>query len=84
MMKRIQILGMGCIKCKKLTTLCQQVLEEMNLDLPIEKVDNMTEILNFGVVSTPALVIDGKIIFSGKIPSIKILRNFFEEANKKI
>ena len=76
-MKKIQVLGAGCIKCKKLIALCEQVLEEMNLDLTVEKVTDINEIMDFGVMATPALVIDDEVKFVGKVPSIKILRELF-------
>ncbi len=77
-MKKIQVLGGGCIKCKKLIALCKEVLNEMNVVLEIEKVTDIDEILDFGIMTTPALVVDGVVKFSGKVPSIKILREILK------
>lgn len=68
-MKKIQILGTGCPKCRKLAESAAAVVEELGLDFEIEKVTDINEIVKFGVVMTPALVVDGKVKAVGKVPS---------------
>ena len=69
-MKKIQILGTGCPKCEKLKELAIQAAEEMGLEFEVEKITDITEILNMGVMMTPALAVDGEVKISGKVPSL--------------
>lgn len=66
---KIQILGSGCSKCSKLAELTDKVAQEMNLDYELEKVSGMAEIMSFGVMTTPAIAVDGKVMASGRLPS---------------
>jgi len=66
---RVQVLGTGCAKCKELTRRTEEVLERLGITQPVEKVTDLEEILRFGVLMTPALVIDGVIRVAGRIPS---------------
>ncbi|HBB91671.1 MAG: redox-active disulfide protein 2 [Bacteroidetes bacterium GWF2_49_14] len=65
----IKILGTGCAKCKNLEQVTRDVVKEMNLDATITKVEDIMEIMTFGVMTTPALVIDGKVVLKGRVPS---------------
>ena len=69
MSKVIKILGTGCPKCKTMTTVVKNVVEENNIDATIEKVEDIVEIMKFNVMTTPALVIDNTITIKGRIPS---------------
>jgi len=69
MSKVIKVLGTGCPKCKSMTTVVQEVVSENNIDATIEKVEDIMKIMEFNVMSTPALVIDNKITVKGRIPS---------------
>lgn len=73
-MKKVQILGTGCPKCNKLAELTQQAAKEMNIEFELEKVTKISEIMKFGVMITPALVVDGKVKVSGKVPSIEEIK----------
>jgi small redox-active disulfide protein 2 len=66
---RIEILGIGCAKCKKLAELTNEVVKELGVQAEVVKVEKITEIMNYGVMMTPALVIDGQVKTSGKLPS---------------
>ncbi len=66
---KIQILGTGCSKCKSLYERVKKVAEEINSDAEITKVEDITEIINSGVIATPAIVIDGEIITQGSVPN---------------
>ncbi|MGM0407997.1 MAG: thioredoxin family protein [Bacteroidota bacterium] len=65
----IKVLGTGCPKCKKLEQITRDVVTEMNVDANISKVEDITKIMEYGVMLTPALVINEKVVFSGQLPS---------------
>ncbi len=68
-MKKIQVLGSGCRNCENTAQLIARVAEEIGAAVEIEKVTDMAEILRHGVMSTPGVVIDGKVVHAGGIPS---------------
>lgn len=70
----IKILGTGCSKCNKLTKVVKEIVEENNLDASVEKVENMKDIMSYGILSTPGLVIDEEVKFSGSVPSKKKIK----------
>ena len=76
---RIEILGVGCPKCKKVAELTEQAARESGVEVEIVKVTNIKEIMNRGVMFTPALVIDGEIKSTGKIPSIEEIKNWLKK-----
>ena len=65
----IKILGTGCPKCKALERITRDVIAENGIDATISKVEEIMEIVKFGVMMTPALVVDGKVVLKGRIPS---------------
>ncbi len=67
---KIQVLGTGCAKCSELSTRTEAALKQLNLEVTVEKVSDIREIMAFGVMSTPALVIDGKVCFAGRVPNV--------------
>jgi len=67
-MKKIQILGPGCLKCKKLAENAETAARELGIDYELEKVTEINDIMAFGVMMTPALVVDGQVKVSGKVP----------------
>lgn len=73
-MKKIQILGTGCTKCNKLHDAAKATAEELGLEFEIEKITDMMRFADFGVMVTPALVVDGEVKVSGKIPSSESLK----------
>ena len=70
----IKVLGTGCAKCKSLEKLTNEVVAETGVDATIEKVEDIYKIMQFGVMSTPALVIDKKVVLSGRLPSASELK----------
>lgn len=64
----IKILGMGCCNCKKLQEITEEVVKELGIDAIIEKVQDMPKIMEYGVMRTPALVIDEQVVLQGRIP----------------
>lgn len=65
----IKILGTGCPKCKSLEKATREVVAQNNIDATITKVEDIVEIMNFNVMTTPALVVNGKVVVKGRIPS---------------
>ena len=65
----IKVLGPGCKKCEKTESLVQEAVAEAGKDAQIEKVTDMMEIAGYGVMGTPAVVVDGEIKCAGKVPS---------------
>ncbi len=68
-MKKIQILGTGCPKCKNLTENAEAAAKELGVEYEIEKVTDINEIMKFGVMMTPALAVDGDVKSTGKVLS---------------
>jgi len=68
---KIQVLGTGCPKCKKLEEAADAAAKELQLDYEIEKVTDINQIMAAGVMLTPALVVDGEVKVSGKVPTIE-------------
>jgi small redox-active disulfide protein 2 len=64
---KIQVLGTGCTKCKQLTANAEKAVAALGLTVPVEKVEDLREIMKFGVMTTPALVVDGKVRAAGKV-----------------
>ena len=74
----IQVLGPGCDRCKQLHNRVMQAVMETNLDADVEKVEDMAVILKCGVMATPAMVVDGLVKFSGKVPSVDELKKMLK------
>jgi len=74
-MKKIQILGTGCAKCKKLAEGAEKAAKDLNIDYTLEKVTDLNRIMDFGVMVTPALVVDGELKTEGKVPSVGELKS---------
>jgi small redox-active disulfide protein 2 len=67
---KLQILGTGCAKCNALTQATEQAAQTLGLQYELEKVTDLNQMMSFGVMMTPALVVDGKVKVSGKVPSV--------------
>ena len=67
-MKKIQVLGTGCPKCKKLHEAVELAVKELGIDAEVSKVDDIMEIMKFNVMMTPALAVDGVVKVTGRIP----------------
>jgi len=73
-MKLIQILGTGCPKCRKLEENTKLAAKQMALECEVLKVTDINVIMQMGVMMTPALVVDGKVKVTGKVPSVEDLK----------
>ena len=73
-MKKLQILGTGCPKCRKLTELAEKAAQALGIEYEIEKVTDINELMKFNIMMTPGLAVDGIVKCSGRIPSIEELK----------
>jgi small redox-active disulfide protein 2 len=77
-MKKIQILGTGCPKCKKLAENAESAAKQAGIEYEIEKVTQINDIMKFGVMVTPALAVDGQVKTVGKVPSPDEIKQMLE------
>jgi len=70
----IKVLGTGCARCKSLEQVTTKAVDELNLDVTIEKVEDIQKIMEYAVMRTPALVINEKVVMSGQVPKISALK----------
>jgi len=75
----IKILGTGCPKCKTLEKMVNEVVSENMFDAQISKVEDIVQIMNYGVMGTPALVINEKVVISGRVPSKDEIKKIIEK-----
>jgi len=68
-MKKIQVLGTGCPKCKKLAEAAEEAAKALGISYTIEKVTAINDIIAFGVMATPSLAVDGKVVLVGRVAS---------------
>lgn len=67
-MKNIKVLGTGCANCRNTVALIETVARERGAEIVMEKVEDLPSIMSYGVMSTPAVVIDGKVVHAGGVP----------------
>lgn len=75
----IQVLGTGCAKCTKLAEQANEAAKKVGVDYTLEKVTDISKIVAMGVMTTPALVVDGKLKCSGNVPSVEQLGKMLKE-----
>jgi small redox-active disulfide protein 2 len=78
-MVEIKVLGTGCARCNELEKMCFNVAAENNIDADIKKISDLKEIMSFGIMQTPGLVINGKVKLSGKLPTATSLLHWMQE-----
>jgi small redox-active disulfide protein 2 len=78
-MNIIKVYGSGCANCKKLEQMCYNALQELQIDASVEKVTDLQEIMKTGILSTPGLEINGKMISSGKLPTQPTLVHWIQD-----
>lgn len=76
-MKHVQIAGMGCPKCKVAHSQARRAAAELGIEIRLEKVESAEGIAKLGILSTPAVVIDGVVVSMGRVPSVTELRQWF-------
>lgn len=72
----IKVLGTGCAKCKSLEKATKEAVSELGIDAKVEKVEDIVKIMEFGVMTTPALVVNNKVVVSGRVPKISEIKQF--------
>jgi small redox-active disulfide protein 2 len=77
-MKKLQVLGTGCPKCKKLTENAEAAAKELGIEYKLEKVTNINDIMKFGVMMTPALAVDGEVRVAGKVPGVDEIKKMLQ------
>jgi small redox-active disulfide protein 2 len=86
-MNTIKVYGSGCSNCVKLENMCKEVVRELSIDVKVEKVSDLQEIMKTGILSTPGLEINGKMVSSGKLPTkptlVQWIINALVEAENK-
>jgi small redox-active disulfide protein 2 len=75
-LRRIQILGTGCPKCRMLTANAEAAVKALGIEATVEKVERIAEIMKFNVMMTPALVVDGQVKSAGKVLSADDIKKF--------
>jgi len=76
---KIEVLGTGCAKCKTLEAVAKEAIAKSGLFVQLEKVEDIMKIMEYQVVSTPALVIDGKVVSTGKVLSVDEVLAFMKK-----
>ncbi|MFW9968331.1 MAG: thioredoxin family protein [Candidatus Thorarchaeota archaeon] len=79
---KVEILGTGCTKCKTLEEMVREIVEELDLDVEITKVTDINKIVEYGVMLTPGLVIDGEVKVTGRLPSKDEIESQLKDATK--
>jgi len=79
----IKVLGTGCAKCMQLEKTTKEAVRELGIDAKVEEVKDITKILEYPILTTPGLVIDEKVVCSGKIPGKDEVKNYIREALSK-
>lgn len=75
----IKILGTGCSNCKTLEKTVNIAVEELKIEAKVEKVEDIQKIMGYGIMRTPGLVINGKVVLSGRVPSVKEMKEIIEK-----
>lgn len=75
----IKVLGPGCMNCKTLESRTKEALQKLNIEASIEKVTDYSEILSYGLVRTPGLLIDNKIVVQGRVPSVEQIQEILSK-----
>jgi len=78
--KKIEILGPGCARCKETYRVVQQAVEADHLDVDVEKVESIERMVELGLMATPGVVIDGKVVIYGRIPKVDEIRKLLAGA----
>jgi len=77
-MKKIQVIGPGCLNCQRLEERTKQAVGELSLNCEIEKISDINQIIALGVLRTPALAVDGTVTVSGRVPDVAELKELLK------
>jgi len=76
---KLQILGLGCAKCEMLARHAEEAAQALGVEYTLEKVTNALEIVKFGVMTTPALVVDGEVKVAGRVPTAEAIKKLLSD-----
>ena len=76
-MKNVKVLGTGCANCRNTVALIEEVAQAANAEISLEKIEDLPSIMGYGVMSTPGVVIDGKVVHAGGVPSRSKVEGWF-------
>jgi small redox-active disulfide protein 2 len=78
-MKEVKVLGPGCQKCQELMKQTELAVQELGLECSVEKITDIQQIVSYGVIMTPALVVDGQVKVTGKVPSLDDIKGMISQ-----
>lgn len=78
-MKNIKVLGSGCANCKTTIKLIDETANNAGIEIELEKIEDIGDIMSYGVMSTPGVVIDGKVVHAGGVPDRKLIESWITE-----
>jgi len=76
-MKNIKVLGSGCANCKATFARIEKAAQEKGVEITLEKVEDMADIMSYGIMSTPGVVVDGEVVHAGGVPDKKKIQSWF-------
>lgn len=79
-MKNIKILGIGCTKCQQTYQMVKETADKLGIEISLEKVEKAPDIVKFGVMTTPAVVIDGKVVHAGGLPQLSQIETWLKSS----
>ena len=80
----IKVLGPGCPNCKNLEKLVKQTVADLQIDAVVTKEEDIVKIMGYGIMRTPGLVIDDKVVMSGRLPTAQELREIIQKDRKSV
>lgn len=78
-MKNIKVLGSGCRNCETTANLIKLAADQASVEIELEKITDVAQIMNYGVMSTPGVVVDGKVVHAGGLPGPDLVRKWVSE-----
>jgi small redox-active disulfide protein 2 len=82
-MKKIEILGIGCLRCAEITERAKKAVKELGIDTEVNKVEDIEAIANYGVLALPALAVDGVIKIAGNVPRVEEIKEWIKKEAKR-
>ena len=77
--RKIEVLGPGCVRCKETYRVVQHVVEVDHMEAGVEKVESVERMVELGLLATPGVAVDGRVVFSGRIPKVEEIRKLLAE-----
>jgi small redox-active disulfide protein 2 len=76
---KIEVLGPGCVKCKKIYEICEETLKELGQEAELVKVEKIDDIMKYGILMTPGLIVNGKLLSSGRVPGREEIKKWLSQ-----